>query len=70
MWHWSDILEEYVDVDWHSFSFLKSSHETLDLKLNIKWNLSNIHIAHAPSPYEENNMGQGLRINMLWRPKS
>ena len=42
MWHWGDILEENVDVKWHSFLFLKTSHDTLDLKLNVKWNLSNI----------------------------
>ena len=43
MWHWGNILEEDVDVKWHSFLFLKMSCDTLDLKLNIKWNLSNIH---------------------------
>ena len=47
MWHWSDISEENVDVDWHSFLFLKTSHDTLDLRLNVKWNLSNIHTGHA-----------------------
>jgi hypothetical protein len=36
-------LEEDVDVNWRSFSFLKTSRDTLNLKLNIKWNLSNIH---------------------------
>ena len=31
MWHWGGILEEIVDVNWHSFSFLKTSRDTLDL---------------------------------------
>ena len=44
IWHWGDILEENVDVNWHSFLFLKTSCDTLDLKLNVKWNLSNMHI--------------------------
>jgi hypothetical protein len=43
MWHWGDILEENVDVGWHSFLFLKTSCDTLDLKLKGKWNLWNIH---------------------------
>ena len=43
MWHWGDIWEENVDVNRHSFSFLRTSRNTLDLKLNIKWNLSKVH---------------------------
>ena len=43
MWHQGDILEEKVDVNRHSFLFWKTSRDTLDLTLNVKWNLSNIH---------------------------
>ena len=43
MWHWSDILEDDGAVNWHSFLFLIMSCDTLDLKLNVKWKLSNIH---------------------------
>ena len=40
--NWGDILELNVDVNWNSFLFLRMSRDTLDLKLNVKWNLSNI----------------------------
>ena len=45
MWHWGDILEANVGVNWHSFLFLKMSRDTLDLRLNVKGNLSNKHPA-------------------------
>ena len=54
MWHWGDILEKNVDVSWHSFYFtLKMSHDTLNLKLNVKWKLSNICIAMSALPIKE-----------------
>ena len=34
IWHWGDILEENVDVNWHSFMFFKTWCDTLNLKLN------------------------------------
>ena len=43
VWHWDDVLTENIDVDWHSFPVLKTSRDNLDLKLNVKWNPSNIH---------------------------
>jgi hypothetical protein len=39
-------LKDNVNIDWHSFSLLKMSRDTLDLKRNVKWNLSNIHTGH------------------------
>ena len=55
MWHWGDILDVNVDVNWHSFSFSKTSRDTLDLKLNVKRNLSNIHnVSKAHDPGFEN----------------
>ena len=44
MWQWGDILEENVDVNGHSILLLKTSRDILELKLNVKWSLSNIHI--------------------------
>jgi hypothetical protein len=44
MWQWGDILEENVDVNEHSFLFLKTSRDILELKVNVQWSLSNIHI--------------------------
>ena len=38
---WHSRIKLYVN--WHSFLFLKTSRDTLNLKLNVKWNLSNIH---------------------------
>jgi hypothetical protein len=35
-------VEENVDVSWHSILFLEASCDILDL--NIRWDLSNIHI--------------------------
>ena len=43
--NWGDILEQNEYVNWHSFLFLKTSRDTLDLKLNVKCNFSNIHTA-------------------------
>ena len=40
--NWSDILEYNADVDRYSFLFSKTSRDNLNLKLNDKWNLSNI----------------------------
>ena len=39
MWQWDDIVDKNKDVNWHS------SRDTLDLKLKVKWHLSNIHTA-------------------------
>ena len=64
IWHWGDILEENEDDNWHSFLFLKTSRDTLDLKLNVKWNLSNIHTASRPS--HDSIMGRkGGRVFIL-----
>ena len=46
--NWGDILKFNVYVNRHSFLFLKTSCDTLDLKLKVKWNLSNIHTGCAP----------------------
>ena len=43
--NWGDILESNVDVNWHSFLILRTSRDTLDLKLSVKSNLSNIDTA-------------------------
>lgn len=60
MWHWGDILEENVDINWHYFC-LKTSCDTLELKLGFKWNLSNIQI--TPSILREENCGnKGLLL--------
>ena len=55
MLHWGDISEENVDVNWHSLLFLKTSCDTLDLKLNVKWNLSNIHTTYDPHEFNFHN---------------
>ena len=44
--HWSDLLKENVNANWHLFLFLTMSRNTLNLKLNVNWNLSNIHSGH------------------------
>ena len=56
MWRWSNILEENVDVDWHSFLFLKTPRDTLDLKLNVKWKLSNMHTAPLSIQFNPNRL--------------
>ena len=62
MWCWGDTLEENVDANWHSFLFLKMPCATLDLKLNVKWNLSNIHID------EHKHYQQFGDMSILWGP--
>ena len=47
----SKILCNPKFINWHSFLFLKKSCDTLDLKSNIKWNSSNIHIVVDPYKY-------------------
>ena len=37
------LQNEMYTVDWRSFVHLKTSRDTLDSKLNVEWNLSNIH---------------------------
>ena len=63
MWHWSDNLGENIDVDWHSFLFYRTSRDIVDLKLNIKWNLSSIHTA-LPPPRPPPN---GLDPTIVWQ---
>jgi hypothetical protein len=56
LWHWGDIFDENVDVNWHSFSFLKTPRDTLDLKLNVKWKFSNMHIAPRSTSFNDNRI--------------
>jgi hypothetical protein len=44
MWHWGDILIQIVDVNCHSL-FLRKSCDTLESKLSVQWNVSDIHTA-------------------------
>ena len=64
MWCWGDTLEQNVDANWHSFLFLKMPCATLDLKLNVKWNLLNIHID------EHKHYQQFGDMSILWGPRT
>ena len=58
MWQWDDIVDKNVDVNWHS------SRDTLDLKLNVKWNLSNIHTASNEQNISRQQGGYSAKLQI------